>query len=64
MENEAQGQHKRDLKMNRSLKTHSTSNASIYIVFIELLFPKGWRQENNDIKYLRHQNVRAYIQNI
>lgn len=40
MENEAQGQHKRDLKMNRSLKTHSTSNASIYIVFIELLFPK------------------------
>lgn len=40
MENEAQGQHKRDLKMNRSLKTHSTSNDSIYIVFIELLFPK------------------------
>lgn len=40
MENEAQGEHKTDFKMNRSLKTHSTSNDSIYIVFIELLFPK------------------------
>lgn len=28
------GQHKRDLKMNRSLKTHSTSNASIYIALL------------------------------
>lgn len=40
MENKAQREQKRDLKMNRSLMTHSTSNDPIYIEFIELLFLK------------------------
>ena len=31
MENKAQREQKRDLKMNRSLMTHNTSNDHIYI---------------------------------
>lgn len=45
MQNETQREQKRDLKMNRFLMTCSTSSDPIYIEFIELLFPRRERGE-------------------